>query len=81
MEFIFQKLNTNIKNLYWRLGPFPDEWGILEKLNNKIQNINLSKEKNFEKDVLNARLSIHVDIQTTFGNYVHEYTKCCNNEL
>ena len=63
----FKNLNTNIKkNLYWRLGPFPDEWGILEKLNNKIQNINLSKEKNFEKDVLNARLSIHVDIQTTF---------------
>ncbi|WP_440922130.1 LIC12162 family transferase [Candidatus Pelagibacter sp.] len=63
----FKNLNTNIKkNVYWRLGPFPDEWGILEKLNNKIQNINLSKEKNFEKDVLNARLSIHVELQTTF---------------
>jgi len=63
----YKILDDNKKKfMYWRLGPFPDEWRILEKLKNKIQNINFSKEKNFEKDLLKARLSIHVDIQTTF---------------
>ena len=63
----YKILNINIKkNLYWRLGPFEDEWQILEKLKNKIPKINISKEKKFDKEALNSRLIIHVDIQTTF---------------
>ena len=52
--------------MYWRLGPFEDDWRILEKLIDKIPKINISKEKKFTKEALNSRLIIHVDIQTTF---------------
>jgi putative transferase (TIGR04331 family) len=63
----YKILDDNKKKfLHWRFGPFPDRWRILEKLSDRIQNIKFSKEKKFEKDVLKARLSIHVDIQTTF---------------
>lgn len=63
----YKILDDNKKKfIHWRLGPFFDEWRILEKLSNKIQNIKFSKEKKFEKDIQKARLAIHVDIQTTF---------------
>jgi len=53
-------------NLSWRLGPFKDDWKIIEKLTSSLKKINISKEKSFIKDVNQARLAIHVDLQTTF---------------
>ena len=54
------------KNIVWRFGPFKDQWRILEKLKKEISSINISSEKSFTKEALSSKLSIHVDLQTTF---------------
>ena len=63
----YKNLDTDIKdNILWRLGPFKDQWNIIEKLENNLGNIQVSNKKSFVEDINNAKVSIHVDLQTTF---------------
>ena len=63
----YKKLDTDIKdNILWRLGPFKDQWNVIEKLKNNLGNIQVSNKKSFIEDINNAKVSIHVDLQTTF---------------
>ena len=63
----YKNLDTDIKdNILWRLGPFKDQWNIIEKLKNNLGNIQVSNKKSFVEDINNAKVSIHVDLQTTF---------------
>ena len=63
----YKNLDASIKkNFFWRLGPFKDQWNVVEKLNYGLGNIRVSNEKNFLDDLKKVRVSVHVDLQTTF---------------
>lgn len=54
------------KNFLWRFGPFKDQWNVIDKLRNNLGTIRVSKKKKFIDEVDQAKVSIHVDLQTTF---------------